>query len=80
MLERVDKKLVNTSVLLNIDNSEIKDIDKELYDKVVAEYHTEKELENRAKKDFERAIVEDLGFEPENINITKFKYRFEEEV
>lgn len=60
--------------------AEIKDIDKELYDKVVAEYHTEKELENRAKKDFERAIVEDLGFEPENINITKFKYRFEEEV
>ena len=60
--------------------AEIKDIDKELYDKVVAEYHTEKELENRAKKDFERAIVQDLGFEPENINITKFKYRFEEEV
>ena len=60
--------------------AEIKDIDKELYDKVVAEYHTEKELENRAKKDFERAIIEDLGFEPENINITKFKYRFEEEV
>ena len=60
--------------------AEIKDIDKALYDKVVAEYHTEKELENRAKKDFERAIVEDLGFEPENINITKFKYRFEEEV
>ena len=26
--------------------AEIKDIDKELYDKVVAEYHTEKELEN----------------------------------
>ena len=60
--------------------AEIKDIDKAMYDKVVAEYHTEKELENRAKKDFERAIVEDLGFEPENINITKFKYRFEEEV
>lgn len=60
--------------------AEIKDIDKALYDKVVAEYHTEKELENRAKKDFERAIIEDLGFEPENINITKFKYRFEEEV
>ena len=60
--------------------AEIKDIDKELYDKVVAEYKTEKELENRAKKDFERAIIEDLGFEPENINITKFKYRFEEEV
>ena len=34
--------------------AEIKDIDKALYDKVVAEYHTEKELENRAKKDFER--------------------------
>ena len=60
--------------------AEIKDIDKALYDKVVAEYHTEKELENRAKKDFERAIIQDLGFEPENINITKFKYRFEEEV
>lgn len=60
--------------------AEIKDIDKAMYDKVVAEYHTEKELENRAKKDFERAIIEDLGFEPENINITKFKYRFEEEV
>ena len=60
--------------------AEIKDTDKALYDKVVAEYHTEKELENRAKKDFERAIIEDLGFEPENINITKFKYRFEEEV
>ena len=60
--------------------AEIKDIDKALYDKVVAEYKTEKELENRAKKDFERAIIQDLGFEPENINITKFKYRFEEEV
>ena len=55
-------------------------INKDLYDEIVAEYKTEKELENRAKKDFERAIVEDLGFEPENINITKFKYRFEEEV
>ena len=55
-------------------------INKDLYDEIVAEYKTEKELENRAKKDFERAIIEDLGFEPENINITKFKYRFEEEV
>ena len=60
--------------------AEVTDINKDLYDEIVAEYKTEKELENRAKKDFERAIVEDLGFEPENINITKFKYRFEEEV
>ena len=55
-------------------------INKDLYDEIVAEYKTEKELENRAKKDFERAIVEDLGFNPEDINITKFKFRFEEEV
>ena len=55
-------------------------INKDLYDEIVAEYKTEKELENRAKKDFERAIVEDLGFKPEDINITKFKFRFEEEV
>ena len=60
--------------------AEVTDINKDLYDEIVAEYKTEKELENRAKKDFERAIIEDLGFEPENINITKFKYRFEEEV
>ena len=55
-------------------------INKDLYDEIVAEYKTEKELENRAKKDCERAIVEDLGFNPEDINITKFKFRFEEEV
>ena len=60
--------------------AEVTDINKDLYDEIVAEYKTEKELENRAKKDFERAIIQDLGFEPENINITKFKYRFEEEV
>ena len=60
--------------------AEVTDINKGLYDEIVAEYKTEKELENRAKKDFERAIVEDLGFKPEDINITKFKFRFEEEV
>ena len=31
------------------------------------------------KKDFIRAIVEELGFEREDVNVTKFSYKFFEE-
>lgn len=58
---------------------EVLDVDKDLYNQIVAEYKTEKELENRAKKDFIRAIIEDLGFEAKNVKVTKFKYRLVEE-
>ena len=71
----MSKLVLETNVRLK---AEICDIDREQYDKIVAEYKTERELELRAKGDFKRAIIEDLGFKPEEINITKFKYRFED--
>ena len=38
-----------------------------------------KNIERVAKKDFIRAIVEELGFEREDVNVTKFSYKFFEE-
>ena len=57
----------------------INDVTREKYDAVVAEYKNEKELEKRAKEDFIRAIEEDLGFNKNEINVTKFTYRLIED-
>lgn len=71
----MSKLVLETNVRLR---AEILDINKDEYDAIVDNYSSERELELRAKGDFERAIIEDLGFKPEEINITKFKYRFED--
>ena len=71
----MSKLVLETNVRLR---AEVLDINKDEYDAIVDNYNSERELELRAKGDFERAIIEDLGFKPEEINITKFKYRFED--
>ena len=38
-----------------------------------------KKIQKIAKEDFIRAIVEELGFEREDVNVTKFSYKFFEE-
>ena len=75
-LKKIMSKLVlETNVRLR---AEVLDINKDEYDAIVDNYSSERELEQRAKGDFERALIEELGFKPSDINITKFKYRFEE--
>ena len=71
----MSKLVLETNVRLR---AEILDINKDEYDAIVDNYSSERELELRAKGDFERALIEELGFKPSDINITKFKYRFEE--
>ena len=71
----MSKLVLETNVRLR---AEVLDINKDEYDAIVDNYSSERELELRAKGDFKRAIIEDLGFKPEEINITKFKYRFED--
>lgn len=57
------------------------DIDKKDLEEILeVDYDSNmKNIERVAKKDFIRAIVEELGFEREDVNVTKFSYKFFEE-
>lgn len=57
------------------------DIDKKDLEEILeVDYDSNmKNIERVAKKDFIRGIVEELGFEREDVNVTKFSYKFFEE-